>query len=455
LKTLFFGALLAPLVLFAQSDLVNAPPSFSIQEKKIVPVDFQGYRLQITLNAATQKAVGEADIDFVAGESGYPMLDLVPTSIHSVTLDGAELGSQGMPLITDPHRESQFRMVNASVTEGSVHHLKVSYELGSTQLSFTGGGVRFGWFMSDLSIREYLEQYAPANFEFDAYPMKLSLRLEGATRRHQLFTNGTVVSATETEKEIEFPAYFTSSSFYLHLTDRNFQVATGTYKGMERDIPVVTYFEANEGFLELALETLKELEGTYGPYAHQSLTVYGTRGGGGMEHCGATMSSRWALQHEITHSWFARGVMPANGNAGWIDEAVASWRDDGYPTGDGNLDRGGRNMAGFSPYHRDTSRLAYDHGVWVLSQIENLMQGGGGLKSVLRDLYLTKKRTVVTTPFFEKFLEEKGRVKVGAIFDKFVYGKQQAMAWERTPFHGFASPRHPIPYTKEERAQLR
>jgi hypothetical protein len=50
-----------------------------------------------------------------------------------------------------------------------------------------------------------------------------------------------------------------------------------------------------------------------------------------MEYCGATMTDPGALGHELTHSWFARGVMPANGNTGWIDEAVASWRDDGYP----------------------------------------------------------------------------------------------------------------------------
>ena len=77
---------------------------------------------------------------------------------------------------------------------------------------------------------------------------------------------------------------------------------------------------------------MRELEQTYGPYPHEALLIYCTGNiSGGMEYAGATMTSLEALGHEITHSWFARGVMPANGNAGWIDEAIARWRDRGYP----------------------------------------------------------------------------------------------------------------------------
>ena len=62
--------------------------------------------------------------------------------------------------------------------------------------------------------------------------------------------------------------------------------------------------------MQRTLEFLAELEADYGAYTHDSMTVY-IAGRGGMEHCGATITSMSALGHEITHSWFARGVMPA------------------------------------------------------------------------------------------------------------------------------------------------
>src|SRR6202007_2624705 len=43
--------------------------------------------------------------------------------------------------------------------------------------------------------------------------------------------------------------------------------------------------------------------------------------GRGMEYDGATTTSVGALEHEVFHSWFGRGVKPARAGDGWIDEA--------------------------------------------------------------------------------------------------------------------------------------
>src|SRR5690606_28199516 len=115
--------------------------------------------------------------------------------------------------------------------------------------------------------------------------------------------------------------------FHLGETGR-FVERSAVYHGLEKEIPVLVYSPRSDladSGLARALSVLAELEGTYGPYAHAKMVAYITPDGGGMEYCGATMTSLWALEHEFTHSWFARGVMPADGNAGWIDEAIASW----------------------------------------------------------------------------------------------------------------------------------
>ena len=47
--------------------------------------------------------------------------------------------------------------------------------------------------------------------------------------------------------------------------------------------------------------------------------------------------------------------MPADGNAGWIDEAIATWGDSGYLPSE-KEPKNGVNMGARSPYARTTSR---------------------------------------------------------------------------------------------------
>jgi hypothetical protein len=204
-----------------------------------------------------------------------------------------------------------------------------------------------------------------------------------------------------------------------------------------------------------------ELEATYGPYAHDDLLVYITKPGemgsgvSGMEYAGATMTTMGALEHEITHSWFARGVMPANGNAGWIDEAIAKWRDLDYPR---YSEPPGRvNLAGFSLYRRTTEQLAYQWGPILLGHLDHLI-GGEGLRPVLRALYLAKRRQTITTPFFQQFLEERMGLDLGPLFDRSVYGVGEAPAVTAEGLREFlteeeASP-EPRAYSEQELLEL-
>lgn len=138
------------------------------------------------------------------------------------------------------------------------------------------------------------------------------------------------------------------------------------------------------------------------------------------------MTSLGALGHEIAHSWFARGVMPANGNAGWIDEAIASWRDQGYPTAAALPARPPVNLAGFSPYRRHTPIEAYAEGALLLSELDRLF-APGGLRPLLARLFAERKRRSITTPFFQSFLERQTGATLGPIFNRYVYGKGEGV----------------------------
>ena len=169
-----------------------------------------------------------------------------------------------------------------------------------------------------------------------------------------------------------------------------------------------------------------ELEADYGPYAHKDMLIYVARTLepplAGMEYCGATMTNPGhTLEHELLHSWFGRGIMPANGNAGWIDEAIARWRDNGYPRADSEPGRPPVNLAGFSPYRRRTTREAYFFGSLLLSEIDYLLRDQGGLRPVLKSLFLQSRRDVIDTRFFQTFLEQQTGLDLAQIFERYVY----------------------------------
>ena len=72
----------------------------------------------------------------------------------------------------------------------------------------------------------------------------------------------------------------------------------------------------------------------YGPWVHgDTFWAFVWGHGRGMEYDGATTASVPALEHEVFHSWFGRGVKPARAADGWIDEAWTTLGHDVPPAG--------------------------------------------------------------------------------------------------------------------------
>lgn len=442
----------------ANFDLHNAPPAFDNQGKHLVPIDFQTMELSLEFDAKDKKATGVATIHFISQTAGYPIFDLVPTATRA-NLNGQELGDSAVKSVSSPDGVTNFRYLDAEIGTFSTNTLIIEYDL-TREVTFSSGGIRMGWFMGDVGAdRELLEQYAPASFEFDQFQMIVNMNVLNSTTTHEVFSNG---AASETESQhwtVLFPSHFTSSSFYLHITNQQFSVERGVYNGVAANIPVTVYSssstQASTGYTK-SLAYLAELEQTYGPFTHPSLTVYVQSGGGGMEHCGATITSIWALGHELTHSWFARGVMPANGNAGWIDEAVASWRDNNYPKASSAPNRPAVNLGGFSPYRRTTTYAAYDEGAELISEFDYLF---GNMKTILSTLFENYQRKVITTPLFKSFLEDQTGQNLDAIFRRYVFGKSDesfglSLSPPQLRINGLRS-RHPRALTQAEKIALR
>ncbi|MBI2518869.1 MAG: hypothetical protein HYV97_00560 [Bdellovibrio sp.] len=400
------------------ANLEKAPPSINMTENrgKAVFVDFKKANSQIVYDVSKGIAWADTTIIFENQESGYAIFDLVPEATTAMVDDSTvSIGTYSISGVT------KVRYLNVVLAPG-LHTLKVRNPI-SENITFSSSQVKSAFWTDDLNDQGFLEQYLPSNLEFDQYKINFTLKIIGTSVAHEIFTNGDDKLVANNEWTVEFPEYFNTSSIFFHLTPvGNFRKLAFSYRSIDgREIPVMMYSNQDlNAYKTKTQNTLAELERDYGPFPHQKVVIYGA-GAGGMEYCGATISSLWALSHELTHSYFARGVMPASGNAGWIDEAVASWRDDGYRQS--NLsDLSVSRMAGHSLYMRETDQDAYSKGARFMGYMDKLFTDKGGLKKFLRDLFEKRLFKPLQTQDFHHDLELYFNHTLETEFNKYIYG---------------------------------
>ena len=382
------------------SDFDRRPPSFSYNDGQAVFVDIQKAYYDINYDTASKTASVVAHIEFESiDDAGYMVFDSLqePTAIR---MDGQ---STSNTLTATPDKRTFVRVVNSKISKGS-HLLEVELPL-KEYVAFSDKGVSQAYFMGDLNDREYMEKYFPTNFLFDSFPITFNINFNDA-KNQVIYANGVVTQKSENEFTVEYKAEFNNACPYFHTvpagayTDRRF-----TYTSIDgRVLPVLVYAEPSykeadfDRFQANTLKILAELEGDYGPFLHPSVTILITRNSGGMEYSGATTTAEGSLGHELFHSYYARGVIPAEGNSGWIDEALARWRDRGYQ----RLEKfeGKSNIAALGTYNRLTDRRAYDFGSQVMGYFDAKFKAQGGLKPFLKKYAQTHSFKPITTQDF-------------------------------------------------------
>lgn len=407
----------------------QAPPSFTHNGEKAVWVDFITAHYDLKYYPKNKKALAVSTIQIDVVEEGYPIFDVVNTP-SAVYLNG-ELVSQ--KLISTPENASYVRIALKKLPIG-LHELQVHSQItdgvlfeGKRSSSWTK--VSSAFFIRDLKGRKFLERYLPTNYEYDQYKMNMDVEVIGTNRWHSLFVNGKKTKITNNKYSVEFPDYYSSSSVFFHLVPINKFVRWYlTYPSIDgRDVPVTIY--SNWSFMNRALKNkawnvIKELEADYGSWPHDQVIIYGTGISGGMEYAGATETSVVSLGHELQHAYFAKGIHPANGNSGWLDEAIASWRDKGHQSYS-SPNYTSFNLANHSVYTRQTDKNSYAKGRSFMAYINyQLIEAGRvGLKDFLRKYFAKRKFTTVTTEIFRADLEDYAQMSFDADFRQYIYGQ--------------------------------
>jgi len=430
-------------------DVEYAPPSFDRARladqggsDRIVFVDFTEAHYEIRIERLP--AEGEVGIkvrstlEFEIREDGLPIFCL-RQPMQAVSVDGVDVEVTTM---RDPDGASRFNVVEKVVPAGR-HTLKVDSiidqlvdsDFDPIQWVPRPEGVQCIFRMSDRGAKKgFLDSYLPSNFEYDHIKMSVDVSLHGVDAVHRMFGNGKIDDSVPNRWRISYPKSYTSSSILFHLAPASlFEVLETEYVSGNHTIPIEIYAQSLQvqfetirlqDYADSAIDTLRKLEQQFGRFPHPKVIIYAEGDGkGGMEYAGAAITHLDSVRHELDHSYFARSVTPANGNAGWVDEAIAAWGDGGYVSLAQKPTRRA-NIAGRSPYERTTSAHAYTIGRDFLAHLDHKLTPGGGMKAFLKDYFENKKGLTVSTAEFQDMVKVFHGDSLDALFDEFVNGAQ-------------------------------
>lgn len=327
--------------------------------------------------------------------------------------------------------------------------------VGLSQVTFTSTGgflmflmkPLFAFWMDDaLDSGEFLNAYGPSNFEFDHFALRVEVNFVGKRQNQSLFTNGAVSRGRVGQWAVDFPTYFATSSFFLLFTDRSFLVEKFNFQGAQRVIPVMVYGDSASSNAKAKVQLIKsmtELGASFGPYAHKSLTIYLSVPSNpmfsGMEYAGATVSSLGALNHEIGHSWFGRGVMSALGRDGWIDESLMVWRDRGFTSRAFQSSDAGSGVGLVSPYLLGTNQTVYT--IPFISGLTNIAGSVDAMNAIVKKMYYEFVYKSINSVEFQSFMQRELKTDLSAPFKKYIYNNTR---------NSFEPNRYHRNFTKEE-----
>ncbi len=407
------------------------PPPVRLDDgRTAVPIDIDRVEADMTFDVAGQEATVNATVDFVIdGPDGCPVFDL-RQPVGSLRLNGEPLPGEAFS-----HQDlgggegAEMAMLDRSLAAGTRHRLELHYRLLTPQANGAlpiewGDGVRFDFWMSDLYPGRYLEMWLPANLCHDRFAMGLDVRVVGSPLEHTLISNG----ATRDKWRVDYPAHFTALSPMLVLQPAHtMEIRTRPAQLTVRSDESGADLEACEADIAAWLTYNTE---RYGPWVHGERFTAVLRGPGrGMEYDGATTAAVAALEHEVFHSWFGRGVKPARASDGWIDEAWTSWatnsrrREEGrFAVVELGLDEPPVQLYPPHPWSRYTPIESYREGARLFAGLAHLLGGADRMRQSMADWYRAHAGGFVTTAGLEEHLTAWSGVDLGPWFERYVYG---------------------------------
>jgi hypothetical protein len=425
-----------------------APPPTTIDGRRVVVPDIEHIDASLRFDPTTRTATAEAAVQFIAGEStGHPAIDL-RQPVEWVRFDGQDLDPARFgPLDLGAGPGTEMRVLDVSLDSGTRHRLDVGYRLetpeavGAEPVTWTDGGVRFDLWMSDLQPGRYLEMWIPAPLIHDRFTLHVDIELSNCDRPHTLMANSAEVDAGAggTRWAVRYPGHFTALSPMLVLAPADqveLRRSSVDLPGRDNPLGLVcarhVEVDADLGSCEADIRSwLCYASARYGPWVHgDTFWAFVWGPGRGMEYDGATTASVPALEHEVFHSWFGRGVKPARAADGWIDEAWTTWatssrRSDQprFAVEELSLTEPPVELYPQHPWARHTPIAAYSDGARLFAGLAFLLGGDDRLRSAMAEWYRANAGQSVTTDGLGAHLTAWSGIDIGPWWARYVHGR--------------------------------
>jgi hypothetical protein len=427
--------------------LLFAPPAAVVRNRRIIAPDVERVDAILRFDVRAAEAIGEARIEFTAGDGdGLAALDL-RQSLEWARLDGKPIDTSDFaPTDVGAGTGTEVRVLDIAIEAGSPHVLEVGYRLATPQatgaepIGWTEGGLSFDFWMSDLEPGRYLEMWVPAPLIHDRFTLTVDIELLGHERPHTLLANATGVDAEPGGGRwtVSYPGHFTALSPMLVLAPSDHielrRSAVGL-PGGDRPLAVVTARHADsQADLDASQADihawLTYLAARYGRWSHgDTFWAFIWASSRGMEYDGATTASVTALEHEVFHSWFGRGVKPARAADGWIDEAWTTWatshrpdrpRFAAEPLG---LEEPPVELYPTHPWSRHTPVAAYTEGARLFAGLADLFGGAERLRAAMAEWYQVNAGQFVTTDGLAAHLGSWSGMDISPWWSRYVHGR--------------------------------
>jgi len=426
-------------------DLAFAPAPKVVDGLYAVPVDIQTLDGTVVLDGYQQTGRAGARVTFRLGSAGgMPILDLRQTP-DLLELDGEPISPQGFA-----HHDfgaqwhGRLRVVERSLAPCTSHTLVVDYDLGAPAspearpVDWAAGSseVRWDFWFTDLEPGRYLEMWFPANLIYDRFTFGLALDLR-SDADHAVISNAEVFDLGPGLWQLEFPPYHTALSPMVVVrprTDLVSETRTELFgNGQSITIEVhrlATVADTDPPLMDRVVTATATAIASTGDYPHgERLVVYvWDEEGRSMEYDGGTTTGPDSLEHELFHSWFGRGVRPALGRDGWMDEAWTVFNTDEHDAFEvAELPATASPMVldDGNPWGRITPGLSYEGGRLVFAHLAFLM-GLGDLRTAMAGFYAAHVPDPVRTADLERHLycfDAAAADAVARAFWRYVYGE--------------------------------
>jgi aminopeptidase N len=372
-----------------------------------------------------------------------PVIHLAPAIRDDAgTVSSIQLNNETLNLSD----ESDVRII--SVDESTQQALEFQRDLGTNtnivhtleffyQLTLPGLYPRFSTEVTDLEGRGNEERFPTINTPHELARHILTFRVHSNTPFRCIgsgFVEKTDSNVQEwtldTEREV---ASYTVMFVLLPEQDTNFEERN--LNGVDVRFMAFVGGASIDSAFNMLEPWLLELDANLGPFPMpRGLSVFLTSSGGGMEYYGGTITSLYALLHEVFHMYYGCSTVNKTYRDSWMDEAINEWYEHSvdptfYPMSDAY---GSNIVSGRSPVGVGFDPRAYNEGAHIMEAVARELGGRNEMIAFLRYLHTNYSFSPFTTLDFLDYLEDYSGVDMTGRFLNWLYQGEQTGNAART-----------------------